>query len=542
MKNTNWRRALSLSSGLASLGLMAVGVRAEKTAKLTRAQACQQLKSGAVTVNEAKQVFDCKAAGDGMQIPPAAANSLETPQREITLLRDAISGINFDNSKNHPMTEQIVADGAASASPWRLTPVADTRLADGPPGSRQTGTAAKGGDRAGSPVRGDERTGPPGAGNGGDRNGPPGSGNERHGPPGTGNGGDRNGPPGSGNDRRGPPNTTPPSRPAPVWRTQFPPPPPNWWNTTTWDHYEWWNAVPGDYNRPSYDRRSPELYLYSSGWYPWSTTFYSEGRASESETIIRRAQTQSETRSLSSRSYRDSKQCYYRAIYRYDWEEGGFSGSHWQERFDHYDARCIQQPRQWSRADTVTVTILFDMGQAERLPDGSLDLPWITDSIGVSYDGTNVSYDDSRSAFQYAKSIQSQHRDSETVQFTAGARKRTAPEGDKVNAFLQVEGGKVRLVVDDSRAKYYGGERLEIAVVVRWDKPWSLFDPAVMEHGENANPLIIMVDANQPQRAFNVPAFQNGEYWIDSFSFRRVNSALSTDRWMRKGQGNRISK
>jgi hypothetical protein len=555
---------MCLSSGLAWLGLAVLGAHAEVNTSLTAEQACRQLESATA------DALECDVEGGELAIRAGSPEILDAAQRKhfpaqsfqghkvrvqtasdaakafpVSIartkaldLRDAVSRVDFDNSNvrgTYAGVLNVQGTSARTLSGSAVLPHA------GPPGSGDEKKKAS--PRKGPPGSGEKvdpapaRKGPPGS---GERTGPPGGG-ERTGPPG---GGRRNGPPGSGGGNTPPDggNTAPPSRPAPVWRSRFPPPPPNWWNTATWDHYDWWDVPPSGYDRPSYDRRNESQYVYFSGWYPWSDILYSEGRTADSAVIVRGARTESETRTLTSRGYQDAKQCYYRAVYRYDWEEGGFEGSHWEEHFDHYQARCVRLPRRWDRPDEIEVTIAFDLSRAQTLSDGTLDLPWITDSIGIIYDGANVRYDDLNAAFQYEKVVQSRRNGSEIVLFTAGARKRAAPERDKVKAFLKKEGGRIQLVIDDTRAKYYEGERLEVAVAVKWDKPWSLFDPAVLEHKQNVNPIIIQVNAAKPQQTFDVPTLKDGEYWIDGWSFRRVDSALSSEHWIGRGEGNRITK
>ncbi|MBI5239245.1 MAG: hypothetical protein HY926_02125 [Elusimicrobia bacterium] len=49
----------------------------------------------------------------------------------------------------------------------------------------------------------------------------------------------------------------------------------------------------------------------------------------------------------------------------------------------------------------------------------------------------------------------------------------------------------------------------------------------------------IPVRSGQRRSVFNVSASQgSGTYYIDSWSFRRVGSKISSDSWMRKGEGN----
>lgn len=418
----------------------------------------------------------------------------------------------------------------------------------GPPGSAG-GPPGSGGREPQDTTR---RNGPPGS--GGDQQNPP-----RSGPPGSGNQNPpRSGPPGSGNPPGGqtPPGggSTPPSRPAPVWRSSFPPPPPNWWNTD-FNGYDWWTGLPNGYDRPYRDTSNPDTYFYYSGWYRWRDTFVTSWqRTEDSATISRNAANQDKihSRSLTSQSYREAKECYYQAVYRYDWSQGGFYGSHWEERFDHYKARCIRLPREYSQPRVYTTHVSFDMGMVQ-----GQDLPWENDVIRITYDGTGQPrYDFSGAAYRYSSRLDDQRAGSESVTLVAGAKVLRAPEADKVSAFLRVNAGKLELAVNDDRADFYQGETLRVnARVVRrvvikvkgllWGWNEKNVDSVI-----HSSPIDILVGASNPQSltdltgAANAPKpanFVRSSVFIESWEFSRVNSRISTGAVIRKGQGNSVS-
>jgi hypothetical protein len=374
----------------------------------------------------------------------------------------------------------------------------------------------------------------------------------QQGPPGS-----AGGPPGSGNPPGETPpggGSTPPSRPAPVWRSSFPPPAPNWWNTD-FDHYDWWNDLPQGYDRPRKDQSNPDTFYYYSGWYRWRDVFVTNwGRTEDTATISRTAANQGQlhTRSLTSQSYREAKECYYQAVYRYDWSQGGFYGSHWEERFDHYKARCIRLPRQYGQPRVYTTHVSFDMGMVQ-----GQDLPWESDVIRISYDGTGQPrYDFSGAAYRYTPRLDDQRGGSESVTLVAGAKVLRAPEADKVQAFLRVNAGKLELAVNDDRADFYQGETLRVnARVVRrvvikvkgllWG--WNEKNVDTVIHSA---PVDILVGAANPQSltdltgAASAPKPANAvrsSVFIDSWEFSRVNSRISTGAVIRKGQGNSVS-
>lgn len=503
-------------------------------------------------------VVNGKTVAAAAQAPAApspaviAAQELDLKAAQARVIARAVPA-DFDNAVVRRGAaagpNEALRDSVASAPAVKADPASGRNarflLVQGPPGS------GGGPPGSGQPQDTTRRPGPPGS--GGDQQKPP-----RAGPPGSGGQNPpRQGPPGSGNPPgQTPPGggSTPPSRPAPVWRSSFPPPAPNWWNTD-FDHYDWWNDLPAGYDRPRRDQSNPDTFYYYSGWYRWRDTFVTNwGRTEDSATISRTAANQGQlhTRSLTSQVYRDAKDCYYQAVYRYDWVQGGFNGSHWEERFDHYKARCIRQPRQYGPPRVYTVHVSFDMGMVQ-----GQDLPWETDVIRVTYDGAGQPrYDFSGAAYRYAARLEDQRGGSESVTLVAGAKVLRAPEADKVQAFLRNNGGRIELVINDDRASFYEGETLRVnARIVRrvvikvkgllWG--WNEKNVDTVIHSA---PVDVLVDAANPQSitdltaAASAPAPANAvrsSVFIESWEFVRVNSRISTGAVIRKGKGNGIS-
>lgn len=415
------------------------------------------------------------------------------------------------------------------------------RLMQGPPGS------------GGADQDTTRRSGPPGSGGGRDQQDPSGG---QGGPPGSGGQtGPRQGPPGSGGGNNGnSPSTTPPSRPAPVWRSSFPPPAPNWWNTD-FNHYNWWNGLPQGYDRAYKDDSNPDSIYWYSGWYRWRDVFVTNWERDEDRaTITRNASNQGQvhTRALTSQSHRESKECYYQAVYRYDWEQGGFYGSHWEEHFDHYKASCIRLPREYGTPRTYTVAISFDMSQAQ-----GQDLPWESDVITVKYDGQGQPrYDFSGASYNYSIRTDNQRQGSESLTFIAGNKLLRAPEANKVQAFLRLNAGKVELVINDDRAQFYQGETLRVTAkvvrrVVYKEKGllWGWNEKRQDSVIHNA-PIDVLVDASNPQTITDLSGAANGakpanfvrqSVYIDSWEFVRVNSRVSSAAVMRQGRGSEVA-
>ncbi|MBI2384481.1 MAG: hypothetical protein HYV14_00550 [Elusimicrobia bacterium] len=485
--------------------------------ELTAAQA--RIRAQAVVAD-----FDNAAARLG------SADRAGSSDRSSDALRDAVADV--------PLVKADMAAGKNAK--FVLVQQGPPGSAGGPPGSggreQQQDTTRRGGP----PGSGGDQQNPP-------RSGPPGSGNQN--PP-------RSGPPGSGSQPGGQNpggGTTPPSRPAPVWRSSFPPPAPNWWNTD-FDHYDWWNSLPSGYDRPHKDQSNPDTFYYYSGWYRWRDVFVTNwGRTEDTATISRTAANQDKihSRSLTSQSYREAKECYYQAVYRYDWSQGGFYGSHWEERFDHYKARCIRLPREYGQPRVYTTHVSFDMSLVQ-----GQDLPWENDVIRITYDGTGQPrYDFSGAAYRYSSRLDDQRGGSESVTLVAGAKVLRAPEADKVSAFLRNNGGRIELVINDDRASFYQGETLRInARVVRRDVIkvkgllWGWNEKNV-DSVIHSSPIDVLT-GNSPQNITDLtsaasapkPAnFVRSSIFIASWEFSRVNSRISTGAVIRKGQGNSIA-
>ncbi|MFA6317675.1 MAG: hypothetical protein WC943_09685 [Elusimicrobiota bacterium] len=347
----------------------------------------------------------------------------------------------------------------------------------------------------------------------------------------------------------------PPSRPAPVWRSVFSPPSPNWWNTE-WDSYDWWEGLPSGYDRGYSQRRDEDTFLYYSPWHlrsdlfvtPWTAT----GDAAE---IVRTRSNQDRVHSVSltSRLYRDAKQCYYQAVYRYDWAQGGFEGSHWEERFDHYNASCIRLPREFGPTQTAHIAVSFDMGMVLGTPD----LPWESDRIRVSYDGRGApQYDFSGASFRYTLRLDDRIGSSDRVTMIAGPKVLRQPERNAVQAFLRINGGKLEFVVNDARAQYYRGETLRVSahivhrVVVRIARWWWFDGEENHDTVLHSQPVDIMVKDADPQLVVDLTAAANAtpklantkrsSVFIQSWEFSRTNSKLSSGDLMRQGEGNSV--
>lgn len=536
-------KADSLRCDAAANALIVSGVTAAQLQELDKQGLIPQRRYLGYAVVPGKSAFAAPAANDSV----IAAQAVEL-QAAVERVKASAVPASFDSvaarSGEFPVTRAASSDGVTMRDSVAEIPLvkvdmtsskkARLSLVQGPPGS--------GGDQQQPP-----RQGPPGSG-GNPRQGPPGSGDQNppsQGPPGSGGGNGGQTPPGGG--------STPPSRPAPVWRSSFPPPAPNWWNTD-FNGYDWWTGLPSGYDRPHKDQSNPDRFYIYSGWHRWRDTFVTNWERTEDLATISRTsanENQVHTRSLTSQVYRESKDCYYQAVYRYDWAQGGFNGSHWEERFDHYKARCIRNPREYGQPRVFTSHVSFDMGASS-----GQDLPWESDVIRLTYSGQGEArYDFSGAAYRYGMRVDDQRAGSMSVTLTPGAKNLRAPESNKVQAFLRVNAGKVEFVITDDRAKYYEGETLRVTariirrvVIKEKGRLWGWNEKNV-DSVIHSSPVDILVDAHNPQNITDLtgPASApkpanavRSSVFIDSWEFSRVNSRISTGGAIRQGRGNSI--
>ncbi|MDD5656568.1 MAG: hypothetical protein PHF00_04865 [Elusimicrobia bacterium] len=543
--------------GAALLLALACGPLRAEDKQLSAPEACQSLQAEARGLTS--EALRCEAGPSALTlsgVSEAAAQTLETKlfpgkrYRGNSVILTAGSGSASQEGRPQvqlvpvapapALTRAVSVDfdhsGLLRDAPAEASLSGMGVLAGGPPGSSKDTDKVRKGPAGSSGEKPEVRKGPAGS-----------SGDKKPGHQGL---------PGSGGGSL-PPNTgsTPPSRPTPVWRNSFPPPPPNWWNTD-WDYYDWWDDLPSDYMRPNFERVGENRYVYRSQYFPWTQVFKTGWmRTEDSARIVRTAENQARvhTRSLTSHVYRDVKQCYYRAIYHYDWVEGGFYGTHWKERFDHYDARCVR----WSREDeprVYTVNVAFDMSGAQSPLPGMSDLPWESDVIRVSYDGEgSPRYDLSGASYKYAVKLEDRQWSSENVTLVAGAKLRSAPESDKVRVFLRDNQGKVELVVNDDRLDFYRGETLRVnaRVTRRFEmKSWGGWWNKKMDVVIYNQPLDVVVGDN-PQAVVDLTSQVTGaaqpsgtlvskSVILEEFSFSRVNSKISTDEVIRRRPGQEL--
>lgn len=195
------------------------------------------------------------------------------------------------------------------------------------------------------------------------------------------------------------------------------------------------------------------------------------------------------------------------------------------ERYDHRDT-------------STSVDVRFN-------DNGQKLLPWETETIYISFDGSRVGYDASGGAFRYSVNgpIVNQQTGRASIEFTAGARVKRQPESDKVAVRFEKTNGGLQISVVDRRADVYDGEPLEISYQVKKDCNAGIFnwcsDKVVDERRQN-DPVVAVVDKSLAVQVV-IPAGNTGagKYYV-VWSFRRAKSQYSSDRWIDQGKTAKI--
>ena len=313
-----------------------------------------------------------------------------------------------------------------------------------------------------------------------------------------------------------PPATNPRSKPIPVYVPEAPDP--NWWNTytdiTVWTSlpYGWDVAVPGVYVGDARGRLDTRWYLYPN-------TFVSSlGNSSDSFGFERNGRNQGNSfaQTLKIQQGQRVKTCYYQAHYDFDWNvnEGAWVG-----RFKHYDAACIIDDR-WGPADQRYVTVNFD---------GQPLMPWEKESFTAVLNGNGIHLESNNPEMNsYDYGVQNGYNN---ISVQSGNKRRTPPDSDGVSVALFNNNGHMQFIVSDKYAQNYNGETLQVSVVIKKADGW--FSDSTVKQ--------TTLDISGASSATDLGYASSGyKHYIAGWSFRRVNSRISTDGWVQKGAGNRV--
>ena len=183
-------------------------------------------------------------------------------------------------------------------------------------------------------------------------------------------------------------------------------------------------------------------------------------------------------------------------------------------------------------------------------------LPWETESISLSYDGSQVGYGLSGAAFHYNVTgpLIDQFRGRAFITLTAGSKKLQNPDRNGVDMWLENISGKsgntIQVKFRDKHVPYYRGEEgevLEFQVTIK-KKVEGGFDPVVFKMTRDSNGVWQwrLWGGNPVGGPFDTFISQPGEYYISDWEFRRANvagdSKVSKSNWVDKGRGAGISR
>lgn len=178
-------------------------------------------------------------------------------------------------------------------------------------------------------------------------------------------------------------------------------------------------------------------------------------------------------------------------------------------------------------------------------------LPWEKESFLFSFNGARSQNDGLRieaadGAYRYDVSFVSDPSDPMTVTVIMRTREklRTAPDHNGVKLSMGPDGkGSLQLVIEDKHASYYAGETIEISYVVRKDDGSFWRRDPVVSQADYRSPFRVVVQGGAGRWTATLPNTSgSGTYYLESWSFRRAASRLSTDGWIGKGEGNKVSK
>lgn len=178
-------------------------------------------------------------------------------------------------------------------------------------------------------------------------------------------------------------------------------------------------------------------------------------------------------------------------------------------------------------------------------------LPWERETFTFSFKGDRsrnggVELESSHGAYRYTYSYRFDPRDPLTmiVEMEAHEKLLTPADPAGVTARLASDGqGGLKLVVTDLHASYYGGETLQLAYTVKKSVSWG-FDRTVLEAtARNPQSKTVPPGASGPA-VIEIPLGNPGrgqKYYLDGWSFQRLNSALSRGGWIgRRGDSRNL--
>jgi len=171
-------------------------------------------------------------------------------------------------------------------------------------------------------------------------------------------------------------------------------------------------------------------------------------------------------------------------------------------------------------------------------------IPWENESFIFTLEGNTMSLQSQAGSYRYEVLFTADPASPGTVtaHMTAGEKLRTAPDAHGVSAGIQAADGGIKLVISDKWAQYYQGETLEISYVIRRDDgKWYRRDD-IVQQATSRSPLQVPAAPRHEHGITGGYASKAGKFYLESWSFRRARSRISTGSWIPKGEGNSITK
>ncbi|MFC1679519.1 hypothetical protein ACFL2T_04850 [Elusimicrobiota bacterium] len=171
-------------------------------------------------------------------------------------------------------------------------------------------------------------------------------------------------------------------------------------------------------------------------------------------------------------------------------------------------------------------------------------MPWEAESFVFSLRGNTVSLDSQSGSYRYHVlfTVNPDNPGTIVAHMTAGDKLRTSPDPKGVSAGIQATGNGLKLVIRDKWSEEYAGEDLEITYVIRRDDGHWYSRDDIVQRATSGSPLRIRATEVYEHGITGGFASKSGEFYLESWSFRRAGSHISTSRWIGKGKGNTITK
>lgn len=169
-------------------------------------------------------------------------------------------------------------------------------------------------------------------------------------------------------------------------------------------------------------------------------------------------------------------------------------------------------------------------------------LPWEKESFtfGLKENTVSLVAQDGAYDYDFAFTFSSKNSDRVDVTMAARAKRKTAPDSAGVGAGMRFEGGDLKLAVTDKWADFYAEETLEVRAKIKKVEKWSFRNPLGLD--STAFDGTLSLSGEKSKDFALIPGAAGTTYYLDSWSFRRKDSKISSSGWVHRGSGNRVTK